>query len=86
MSEQKITEIAKVLETWNPLQGEEHSIDSLEGYKYEAMDILSSYKLMSGTNKVATATKQVIEQAFGISLRKKEVEQAAIQIANIINK
>ena len=39
--EQQIIEIAKIIEDWNPLGEAANSIDQLEGYRYEAMDILS---------------------------------------------
>ena len=86
MSGQIIIEIAKVIETWNPLGASANSVDSLDGYKYEAMDIFSCCEIMPGQNKVAAATKEVLEQAFGLSLNQREVEEAAKEILEIMNK
>ena len=86
MSDQIIIEIAKVLEMWNPLGASANSVDSLDGYKCEAIDIFSCCEIMPGQNKVAAATKQVLEQAFGLSLNEREVEEAAKEISDIMNK
>jgi hypothetical protein len=86
MSDQIIIEIAKVLATWNPLGASANSVDSLDGYKYEAMDIFSCCEIMPGQNKMAAATKQVLEQAFGLSLNEREVKEAGKELLDIMNK
>jgi len=42
MHEEQITEVAKVLEEWNPLGDAANTVDGLDGYRYEAIDIIST--------------------------------------------
>ena len=42
MHEEQITLVAKVLEEWNPLGDAANTVDGLDGYRYEAIDIIST--------------------------------------------
>lgn len=51
MNEVLVNKIAKVIEEWNPLGEKANSIEGLEGYRYEAMDVISSSKILSNISK-----------------------------------
>ena len=77
MHEEQITEVAKVLEEWNPLGDAANTVDGLDGYRYEAIDIISTIQLLSGPNKVRKAMEQVLTEAFNIELDQAELPEAA---------
>ena len=68
MHEEQITQVAKVLEEWNPLGDAANTIDGLNGYRYEAIDIISTVEMLSGTSKVKKAISQVLTESFNIEL------------------
>ena len=77
MHEEQITEVAKVLEEWNPLGDAANTVDGLDGYRYEAIDIISTIELLAGPNKVKKAMEQVLTEAFNIELDQAELAEAA---------
>ena len=84
MKEETIVEVAKVLERWNPLGERANSIESLEGYRYEAIDIISCYQMMKSSDQVAEATKLVLEQAFDLMLTESDVQKSAREITKAL--
>lgn len=71
MNNELILSVSNILSEWNPLGDKAETMSDLEGYKYEAMDILSTIKITGiSVNK---AVSQVIEQAFSITLKKSEL-------------
>ena len=48
MKDELISSISNILTEWNPLGEKSSTITDLEGYKYEAMDILSSIEITKG--------------------------------------
>ncbi len=86
MLEEHIVQVAKTLNDWNPLGENADAIDGLEGYRYEAIDIISAINILPGPNKVNNAIEKVITQAFGIDLNQIEVDEAAKIINSILKK
>jgi len=84
MKEKIIIEVAKTLEAWNPLGERANSIEDLYGYKYEAMDIISTAEIMYGNTNFKKAVKQVLDQAFDLSVDGPELEKASKEIEKII--
>ena len=66
MNEELIISVANILEEWNPLGEQASSISELDGYHTEAIDILSSTRILKQPVRKALAT--VLSQAFGLSL------------------
>ena len=66
MKDELISSVASILNEWNPLGDKASAMNDLEGYKYEAIDILSTIKIKRVSAEVAIS--QVLTQAFGISL------------------
>lgn len=84
MHEEQITEVAKVLEEWNPLGDAANTVDGLDGYRYEAIDIISAIELFAGPNKVRKAISQVLTEAFNIELDQAELAEAAKRVEGLL--
>ena len=84
MEEIVISKVAKVLDTWNPLGEKANSIESLDGYKYEAIDIISTIGNLTGREQIKRTIKQVLEQAFGISVEENKLQIATFEIESIL--
>ena len=80
MHEEQITQVAEVLEEWNPLGDAANTVEGLDGYRYEAIDIISTVELISGPNRVKKAISQVLTEAFNIELDQAELAQAAKKV------
>ena len=48
MKDETIETVAKILEKWNPLGENANSIKDLDGYRVEAIDIISTLDLLYG--------------------------------------
>ncbi len=84
MKEQTIEKVAKVLEEWNPLGENAKKIKDLNGYRVEAIDILSSTGLMP-RNNIEKTISDVLEQAFNIKPIEADVKLAAKRIKRILD-
>ena len=84
MDESTITKVAAILQEWNPLRDRAETIADLDGYRVEAIDVIATWKLMAGPNKIEKATKQVLDQAFSIDVPIKEAELYGKQIEEVI--
>ena len=84
MHEEQITEVAKVLKEWNPLGDAANTVDGLDGYRYEAIDIISTIELLAGPNKVRKAMEQVLTEAFNIELDQAELAEAAKRVEGLL--
>lgn len=84
MNEELISKIAKVLEDWNPLGEKANNVEGLDGYRIEAIDIISTLNFKSGPNKVEKAIEQVLTQAFDIELNPAQLEQAAEDVEKLM--
>jgi len=84
MIEEEIKNVAKVLEEWNPLGEKANSIEGLEGYKYEAMDIISSSRILSKSQSIRESIEKVLTQAFSIKLNEKQLNEASNKIKAIL--
>ena len=84
MHEEQIIQVAEVLEEWNPLGDAANTVEGLDGYRYEAMDIISTVELISGPNKVKEAISQVLTEAFNIELDQAELAQAAKKVERVL--
>ncbi len=76
------------MDEWNPLGDKASTINDLNGYRTEAIDILSTYEFFSGLSglTVQKAVKKVIEQAFDITVDENGLNNAAERISKIIDK
>jgi hypothetical protein len=82
MNDEIVSLISIILERWNPLGDKAATTKKLDGYKYEAMDILSTIKITKVP--VEKAVLQVLTQAFDISLNKSELEKYSAEIERLL--
>ena len=83
MNDQLISSVASILNDWNPLGDEASTVDSLEGYKYEAIDILSAIEVWEVP--VRKAVSQVLSEAFDITLNKSELSHYSAKIERLLD-
>ena len=82
MKEELINSVSTILSEWNPLGDRAETISYLEGYRYEAMDILSTIKIV----KVAPekAVSDVLTQAFRITLDEAQLKHYSAKIERLL--
>ena len=84
MKDDTIEKVAKILEEWNPLGENANFVKDLDGYRVEAIDIISTLDMFYGNN-VEKAVSGILEEAFDIRLASDEVKIAAEKIRKILN-
>ena len=84
MTEEQIIKVAKILEEWNPLGEKANSIEQLDGYRIEAIDIISTIRIVNGPAKVRESIEQVLTQAFKIQLNEVKLAEAAERVKNVL--
>jgi hypothetical protein len=86
MEDYEISEVAKILSEWNPLGDDAGSVNDLDGYKTESVDILFELE-MSGMNpSISKMVAQVLNEAFDIELTENECSDAANRIIGVLSK
>jgi hypothetical protein len=83
MKEELISSIAEVLQEWNPLGDAASSYNDLEGYRYEAMDILSAGSITKASIQKTVST--LLSQAFDLVLDEAQVKFYSKKIVELIN-
>jgi hypothetical protein len=84
MHEEQITQVAKILEEWNPVGDAVNTVEGLDGYRYEAIDIISTVELLAGPNKVKKAISRVLTEAFNVELDQGELSKAAKRVEHVL--
>jgi|GEM_PF-2063729 len=85
MKNEEIEEIRIILEDWNPLGEKANDFKELFGYKYEAMDIHSNFRIFP-QKSIEQIVKQIIEQAFEISIVESELDSVVEKISQILKR
>ena len=86
MEEEQINQISKILTEWNPLGEDSKNIPDLDHYRTEAIDILCQIEIQKKNLDIMKITKCIIEEAFTISIAKKECIIPAQKIREVVNK
>jgi len=86
MEEYEISEVAQILNEWNPLGDEAVNVPDLDGYRSESIDILFHLESASGKTVVENIVMQVLNEAFNIDLTKNDCSDAASKIFKILSK
>ena len=68
MERREIEAVAQVLSDWNPLGAAANGIPDLDGYRTEAIDIISVLRVSAGSHPTEKIVREVLNQAFGLSL------------------
>jgi hypothetical protein len=84
IEDELINKVMKILTDWNPLGSRASTISDLDNYRIEAIDILCHFDL----NKTNTAliVRQVINQAFNLSLSKADCASVGQEIQILLRK
>jgi hypothetical protein len=85
MNEELIIGAAKVIQEWNPLGEKANSVEQLDGYRYEAIDIIASINIAHGEELIKESIEQVLTQAFNIELSQVKLAEAANKIKSLIS-
>ena len=85
MNEELIIQVANVLEEWNPLGEAANTVEQLDGYRYEAIDIISAIRIVNGPDKIKESIEQVLTQAFNVDLNKIKLEEATKIIKDLLS-
>jgi len=85
MNEEQILKVANVLEEWSPLGEAASTVEQLDGYRYESIDIISTIKIVYGPGKIKESIEQVLTQAFNIDLDKDKLGEATIKIKDLLS-
>ena len=84
IEDELIQKVMMILTDWNPLGSRASTISDLDNYRTEAIDILCHFDL----NKTNTAiiVREVINQAFDLSLSKADCASVGQEIQRLIKK
>jgi len=82
MEEKLIEQIQKILTEWNPLEGRSQSVQDLDNYKTEAIDIIFNLEMEDKitASTVQMITREVVNEAFNLDLTKQDCKDASLQI------
>ena len=86
MNDKTITAVSKIITKWNPLGSGATSIPDLDGYKTEAIDILFAIEADPNSGSIAMIVRDVLNQAFDLSLDLKACTQPANEIGILLKK
>ena len=84
MDERQIQQVAAVLVSWNPLDSKVSQVPDLNGYRIEAIDIISSIGFFGKSKSASSVVADVLNQAFNLELPASQCESAAKQIIAVI--
>ncbi|HXV20352.1 MAG TPA: DUF1871 family protein [Desulfuromonadales bacterium] len=84
MNQDTISKIAAILEAWNPLGERAGNVEGLDGYKYEAIDIISTIRVINGEDKYNRAIKQVLGQSFDLEIEETKLREVSKKIEAIL--
>ena len=85
MDPKQIEAVMRILSVWNPLRSAETVVPDLDNFRTEAIDIIAEVGFSPTTqSKVATAVRQVFNQAFELSLTKEECSSPATAIYSVL--
>ena len=82
--EEHIQKVMQLLVAWNPLGDRVNSIEQLDDYRTEAIDILFLLSLRGSKASAALAVRDVLNQAFDLSLSVKECMDVGREISTFL--
>ena len=85
METKTIDAVAKVLSDWNPLGAADSQYPDLDGYRTEAIDIISALYVLSHRRNTQKVVLDVLNEAFGLSLTAQDCAAPAAKISEIVN-
>jgi len=88
VDEQSIQEVARILARWNPLAARADEYTDLNGYRIEAIDIICEVSLRkpNTVNGMLALVRDVLNQAFRLSLSARDCKSASREIYRVLSK
>jgi hypothetical protein len=83
--EDHIQKVMGLLAAWNPLGDRADSVKDLDNYRSEAIDILFTLDLKGFKSTPTRIIRDVLNQAFDLSLSLEECMEAGRQILEIVS-
>jgi hypothetical protein len=80
MSEEEIRKVASILNKWNPLGAKAESIPDLDGYRTEAIDIISALTVFEKLRNPRDVVMNGLNDAFELDLTPEECERPVHEI------
>ena len=84
MDERQIQAVAALLVAWNPLGSKAAQVPDLNGYRTEAIDIISSMSIFGKSKSPSNVVAEVLDQAFGLKLTSAQCEATAKQVMQAV--
>lgn len=85
MEDYEVSEVAKILNEWNPLGDEAAYVQDLDGYKTESIDILFNVNMSKGKAGIEKTIMEVLNEAFDTELTRNECTAAAAKIFRFLS-
>ena len=82
--EKHIQKVMQLLVAWNPLSDRVNSIEQLDDYRTEAIDILFHLSLNGPNASPARIVQDVLNEAFDLSLSLEECMDVGRKISTIV--
>ncbi len=83
--EEQIQKVMELLAAWNPLGDRVNSIEQLDDYRTEAIDILFHLSLSGSKASSARIVRDVLNQAFDLSLSLQECMDVGREISTFLD-
>ncbi len=84
MEDYKVSEVANILNEWNPLGDDSVFVKDLDGYKAESIDILFHIQARNSQSGIERTVMEVLNEAFEIELSRSECADAASKIFRLL--
>ena len=84
MDNREIEAVAKILSAWNPLGESAETVTDLDGYRTEAIDIISVLRIDRGSQSAERVVMEALNQAFDLSLTPTDCAAPAKSIVAVI--
>lgn len=84
MEKEQIAKVAAILADWNPLGSKAPGVPDLDGYRTEAIDIIMALQLRGGSAAADKTVSDVLNQAFGLTLKPNDCVAQATKIQAIV--
>jgi len=85
MEDYEVSEVAKILNEWNPLGDEAVYVQDLDGYKAESIDILFNVKMSNGRAGIEITVMEVLNEAFDIELTRNKCSAVGAKIFRFLS-
>jgi len=83
--EEHIQKVMQLLDTWNPLGDRSRSVEDLNHYRTEAIDILFHLDAGILSDNPTRVVQEILNGAFDLTLSLDECQDGAQKIATCIN-